>query len=52
MTKRKSIIGWILAFVFFLVIIIQQLTITQYKAACRDYAAAIQIYEGLYGDKE
>ena len=38
--------GWLLCCVLFLVLILQQMSIREYKLACKDYSAAIEIYEG------
>lgn len=45
MSKTTLIIGWIVVAVLSVVIILQRLTIIEYKAACKDYRAAIEIYE-------
>lgn len=45
MVKITAIIGWILVAVLLTVIVLQQFTIINYKAACKDYSAAVKIYE-------
>ena len=37
--------GWILAVLFIIIVVLQQLTIQEYKTACRNYREAINIYE-------
>ena len=38
--------GWIVAGVLAVVVVLNQMTIREYKVACRDYRKAIAIYEG------
>lgn len=40
-------LGWILAGLFLTIIILNQLTINEYRLACEDYRKAINIYEGI-----
>lgn len=43
--------GWIIAVILMVVVIMNQITIREYKATCKDYRKAIAIYERVFFDE-